>query len=306
MSTNLSPLSFLERSRSTPVMPGACQSGGCGGGCAPSKPPQTSFGEVRVNGIEIEPEWIAQEIQHHPAPDPESAWRGAASALVIRELLLQEARRRGVRAEIETDEAGRAETEQDALIRAFLETAVEPELPDHEECLRFYEARRERFRTPDLFEAAHILVEPSGDTADAWEMAEMRARAIIEEVADDASSFAAVARRVSACPSSQQDGSLGQVSKGELLAPVQEALNSLRAGTIKREPVRSPHGWHIVRLHRRIPGRELPFEAVAPKIGDMLAARSWSIAAMRLVATLAADAVIEGVTLDPAASIGAI
>ena len=47
-----------------------------------------SFGKVLVNGIEITPEAIAGEIQHHPAPDGETAWRDAARALAIREQAL--------------------------------------------------------------------------------------------------------------------------------------------------------------------------------------------------------------------------
>jgi peptidyl-prolyl cis-trans isomerase C len=66
------------------VMPSACQTGGCGGESGPSMPPPPSFSEVRVNGVEIEPEAIAQEIQHHPAPDAETAWTEAARALAVR------------------------------------------------------------------------------------------------------------------------------------------------------------------------------------------------------------------------------
>lgn len=86
-----------------PAMPSACASGGCGG-AEPLLPPPPSFGDVRVNGVEIDPESIAQEIQHHPAPDMETAWTEAARALAVRELLLQEARRLDLVAEPEEDE----------------------------------------------------------------------------------------------------------------------------------------------------------------------------------------------------------
>lgn len=287
--------------RPAPVLPGACQRGGCGGGgFAPRMPPPPTFSEVRVNGVEIEPEAIASEIQHHPAPDAETAWREAARALAIRELLLQEARRRGLEAEPEADEAGRMECDDDALIRALLDEAVEPELPGEEECRRYYDARRERFRTPDLFEAAHVLIEPEGDDGDAWAAAEAQARAVIAEVGDDPAAFAEAARELSACPSSRQDGSLGQVRRGELLPAVQAALEAIPEGTVRREPVRSPHGWHAIRLHRRIEGQVLPFEAVQGKIGEMLGARSWTLAASRYVAALAEAAEVEGIEIEPA------
>jgi peptidyl-prolyl cis-trans isomerase C len=290
--------------RLAPAMPAACVTGGCGGP-EPALPPPPSFGEVRVDGIEIPPEAIAQEIQHHPAPDAETAWREAARALVVRELLLREARRRGIAADPESDEAGRRESDDDALVRALLDEAVEPEEPGEAECRRFYAARRERFRTPDLFEVAHVLIAPEAEDAAAWEAAETQARAVIAEVGDDPAAFAAAARALSACPSAAQDGALGQVRRGELLPVVQAALEAIPEGTTRREPVRSPHGWHVLRLHRRIAGRALPYEAVAGKIAETLGARSWSLAATRFVATLAAAAEIEGVTVEGAAGQGA-
>jgi peptidyl-prolyl cis-trans isomerase C len=86
---------------------------------------------------------------------------------------------------------------------------------------------------------------------------------------------------------------------------VQAALEAIAEGTVRREPVRSPHGWHVLRLHRRHPGRALPFEAVAGRIAETLGARSWSLAATRYVAGLAARAEIEGVSVEPTVDPGA-
>ncbi len=74
-------------------------------------------------------------------------------------------------------EDGRSlEVEEDALIRTLLEEDVVPVEPGEEECLRYYQANADRFRTPDLFEAAHILIEPDGDGDGAWAAALDRAR----------------------------------------------------------------------------------------------------------------------------------
>lgn len=287
--------------RPAPVMPSACESGGCGGP-EPVLPPPPSFGEVRVNGVEILPEAIAAEIQHHPAPDAETAWIEAARALAIRELLLQEAERQGLSAQPESDENGRREADDDAIVRLLLERNVEPAAACEDECRRYYDANQGRFRTPDLFEASHILIEPEGSDEAAWVAAEARARAIAEEVGDDFARFAEAARAFSGCASAQQDGSLGQIRRGELVPQVQAGIEALAEGTTGREPVRSRFGWHVLRLQRRIPGRTVPFEAVAPKIRDMLEARSWSVAATRYIASLARSGVVEGVRVEPEAA----
>ncbi|HEX4761381.1 MAG TPA: peptidylprolyl isomerase [Sphingomicrobium sp.] len=281
-----------------PKMMSSCETGGCGGGPEPLIPPPPTFGEVRVNGVEIPPEAIAEEIQHHPAPDAETAWVEAARALAVRELLLQEARRIGLAAEPTTDEAGRTEIQEDAVIRALLEEEVVPAEPGQSECRRYYQANLERFRTPELFEAAHILIEPEGADEEAWAAAFERAQAIVREIGDDAAAFAAAARTHSGCASAQQDGSLGQIRRGELVSEVQAGLEALASGTTGREPVRSRFGWHILRLHRRIEGRTMPFDMARDRIADMLEARSWSVEAARYVAGLAARNQVEGVRIE--------
>lgn len=287
--------------RPRPEMPSACASGGCGGP-EPLIPPPPSFGEVRVNGVEIEPEAIAREIQHHPAPDAESAWVEAARALAVRELLLQEARRLRLDAKAEPDERGRLEADDDALVRAVLEQEVEPERAGEAECRRYYEANTQRFRTPDLFDAAHILIEPEGEDEAAWAAAEARARAIADAVGDSAERFAEAGRTSSGCASARQDGSLGQIRRGELVPQVQAGLEALEEGTTGREPIRSRFGWHILRLQRRIPGQVLPFDIVHPRIRDMLEARSWTVGAARFVAALAAAGQVEGVLIGEGAA----
>jgi peptidyl-prolyl cis-trans isomerase C len=303
--------------RPEPQMPSACATGGCGCGSGggsggggqtavvrlhrrgePASPQPPAYRRVAINGVEIPAEAIAEEVQQHPAPSPVQAWAAAARALAIRELLLQEARRLGLHADPEADEAGRAELEDEALIRALLEREAPPAQPSREECLRVYEARRASFRTPPLTEAAHILIEPQGEDEAAWGEALRQARIIAAEVGHDAAAFAEAARAFSGCPSRHQGGSLGQLQPGELVPEVQAALDALAEGTTRPEPVRSRYGWHVLRLARRIEGRQLPFEMVERHIVDMLEARSWAAGAARYTAALASRAQLEGVELD--------
>lgn len=288
-------------SQPEPVLPSACESGGCGGP-APNSRVQafpSSFGVVKVNGVEIEPDAIAQEIQHHPATDGETAWREAARALVIRELLLQEARHLKIKFEYEQDELGRRETDEEAMARALLEQQIIPATAGDAECRRYYEGHTERFRTPDLFEPSHILLEPKGDTEKNWIAAEDEARVIAAEVGNNPQLFAVAAREFSKCPTAHQDGSLGQIRRGELVEPIQKVLESLDEGTTGQIPVRSRFGVHLLHLHRRIDGNTLPYEVVKDKIADMLEARAWAVAAATYAAELARNAEVEGVLVDP-------
>ena len=297
MSRRLDVINPGAMDRRPAAMPSACESNGCGGP-EPLIPPPPTFSEVRVNGVEITPEAIAEEIQHHPAPDAETAWTEAARALAVRELLLQEAHRLGIEAEPESDEAGRSEADDDALVRALLEQAVEPASPGEDECRRFYEAYQDRFRTPDLFEAAHILIEPESDDEAGWAAAEQRARELGRKAGNDANAFAEAARTFSACASAQQDGSLGQIRRGELVESIQRGLEALGDGETGRDPVRSRFGWHVLRLQRRIAGRTIPFDLARDKIADTLEARSWSVESARYVTKLAARGSVEGIVIE--------
>ena len=68
---------------------------------------------VFVNGVEISDHAINAELQYHPAGSVEEAREAAARALVVRELLLQAAARRGIDEPDppETGEADERETE---------------------------------------------------------------------------------------------------------------------------------------------------------------------------------------------------
>eukprot|EP01035_Chromulina_nebulosa_P000983 gene984-1333_t len=81
---------------------------------------------VSVNGVVISRAAIAQETQNHPAAKPIEAFQAAAHALVVRELLLQEARRLGLSPAPAEDGEGRRETEEEALIRQLVEDEVPP------------------------------------------------------------------------------------------------------------------------------------------------------------------------------------
>ena len=79
---------------------------------------------VKVNGVAIPRDVIAREVQHHPARNPAESLKAAARALVVRELLLQEARRLEVEGEPLSDADGRRETAEEAAVRALVDREV--------------------------------------------------------------------------------------------------------------------------------------------------------------------------------------
>lgn len=255
---------------------------------------------VRVNGVPISRAEIAREIQHHPAKTPAAAWTAAAQALAIRELLRQEARRLGLAGAPLSDSEGRRETEDEAAMRALIDREVETPTPDEAACRRYYDNNRARFRSADIFEAAHILIAADARDPAAYGEARDKAAAIAARLRQAPAEFDALARMQSACPSAAQGGNLGQITAGQTTPEFEAALQRLVPGTITPEPVATRYGFHVIRLDRRIDGRLVPFEAVAERIAGYLEDRVERLALAQYVARLASRAAIDGVTLADA------
>jgi peptidyl-prolyl cis-trans isomerase C len=257
---------------------------------------------VSVNGVAIARGAIARETQNHPAARPIDAWQAAARALVVRELLLQEAHRLGMTPAPATDGEGRRETDEEALVRGLVEREVRTPEAEIEACRRYFAFNRERFRTPDLYEVRHILLAADPQDAKGRVEAAARAEAMIAEIRKEPAVFATLAAAVSACPSGTTGGSLGQIGPSQTIAEFEVALGTLPVGEVAPEPVETRYGFHIVQVDRRIAGRELPFEIVQPRIAAWLGDRVRHAAIRQYIGILAGRAEIAGIDLPAHAS----
>lgn len=252
---------------------------------------------VSVGGVEISPADIAAEAQNHPAPSPELAWAAAAEALVVRRLLLDEADRLGMVATELTDADGRMLAPDDARIEALLEQEVKTPSADEATARRYYDRHPERFTSPLIVEAEHILFAASPDDDLASGLAMGDARNVIRKLQEDPNLFADLAREHSACPSKESGGNLGQIGPGQTVEPFEAALFALNEGQLCEQPVRTRFGVHVIRAGRRVEGRQLPFELVRDKIAAYLEEASWRRAVSQYLSILGSKADVEGIAL---------
>jgi peptidyl-prolyl cis-trans isomerase C len=255
---------------------------------------------VSVNGVVISRDAITREIQNHPAPGPALAWREAARALVVRELLLQEAARLGIEAEPQTDAEGRRETEEEALLRALAEQEVVTPEPDEAVCRRYYANNAAKFRSADIYEASHILFAAREDDAGAFAEARQRSESVLAELSRHPELFSELAAVHSACPSGAQGGNLGQLTAGQTTPEFEAALVRLAPGAVTEVAVSSRYGFHIIRLDRKVEGRQLPYELVADRIADYLKEGVERRAAAQYIARLVWRATITGIEIEGA------
>lgn len=265
-----------------------------------SAPPRAA--PISVNGVTIPHADIARETQNHPAGKPVDAWRAAARALVVRELLLQEARRLGIAAVPAEDEEGRRETDEEAMVRALVEQHVTTPTASFEECRRYYDQNLARFRSADIYEACHILCAADPRDSSARAAARTRAEAAIATLTAAPEQFPALAADISACPSGQTGGSLGQITRGQTVREFEAALAAMQPGELSRSPIETRYGYHVIRLDRHIPGEQVPFGMVQQRIADWLDERVRRTALRQYIANLAGAAQISGIALDTNAS----
>jgi len=252
---------------------------------------------ISVNGISIARDAIQREMQHHPASKPIAAWQQAARALVIRELLLQRAKHLGLTPEPMSEETGRRETDEEALMRAVVEREVTVPEPDDETCRRYYERNRARFRSSDIYEASHILFAAVPENHEDYAQARADAAAVLATLQESPERFAVLAKAYSRCPSAEQGGNLGQITEGQTTPEFERALVSLSPGQLCAEPVATRYGFHIIRLERKHDGRVLPYEAVSERIADYLRESVRRRADAQYVARLVSAAKIEGIEI---------
>ena len=238
---------------------------------------------IRVNDHHISEDDILREMQYHPAESAAEARHAASEWLVIRTLILDRARAVGIEGD-----------DDNATFQALIEREVDVPEPSGEECRRYYGNNRARFRSPDLVEAAHILFAAPPDDADERTKKEAEAQRAIDTLSATPERFGELALAHSACDSRHNDGRLGQVSRGDTVPELETFLFNLDEGQLSPVPVKSRYGIHVVRVDKRVPGCQLPFEAVADKVADYLKEASWRRAFRQYVQLLAGNASIQG------------
>lgn len=240
-----------------------------------------------------------EQLRSGALKDKVFAYRQALNQLVIRELLLEEAVRRGLaaadaaveRAYNEARVAYKDDAEwKDALKKqGFTLEAFREELRAKQTVSRLLSQEAQKMAEPgeaelrELYEknatqlaverrkAAHILIRvPTGATP----QQKLARRARAEEArrrVQAGEDFAAVAKRYSEDTTTKDRGGvLEPFGRGEIMKPVEEAAFALKPGELS-EAVLTEYGYHVVKLLETIPGEPPQFDEVREPLKQQLA-----------------------------------
>jgi peptidyl-prolyl cis-trans isomerase C len=129
--------------------------------------------------------------------------------------------------------------EEQELQQAILTREVTAAVTDDAVRAR-YDQDATRRRGEEEVQARHILLQSEAD-----------ARTALAEVNRPGADFAEVARRRSRDPGARDGGDLGFFKRADMVAEFAEAAFALQPGQISPAPVRSPFGWHIIKVEGR-------------------------------------------------------
>lgn len=182
--------------------------------------------------------------------------KDVVNELVYQALLYENAMEKGMDKEDEFIQV--VEKTKESMLKTYAlgKLLATAEVKD-EDIKRFYEDNKDAFKQAESADASHILVEE-----------EDKAREIYEKI-KNGGDFEELAREFSTCPSKEKGGDLGTFTRGQMVKEFEDAVFENEVGTIT-EPVKTQFGYHIIKINKKNPARELTFDEVKDKIVEQV------------------------------------
>lgn len=208
-----------------------------------------------VNGQPIQQsvyDAFAAEQKAQGAPDSPELQNAVKEELVRREILAQEAKKKGL--DKSANIQGQIElAKQAVLIRAYLADYVRTHPISDAQLKAEYEAIKGNLGSTE-YKARHVLVEKEDE-----------AKAIIAKL-DKGEKLADLAKQSKDPGSKDKGGELGWSSPNAYVKPFGEALAKLKKGEYTKTPVKSDFGYHVIQLDDSRPMTPPPFDQVKQQL----------------------------------------
>ncbi|MBW1981790.1 MAG: peptidylprolyl isomerase [Deltaproteobacteria bacterium] len=218
--------------------------------------------------------------------------------LIARELLYQEARKKGIKPDQKTvDEQytaleGRFPSENDfkaaltamGLNETKLKSQLERNLAIKElvdtrivkdvavtdaETKAYYDSHPDLFRRPAQVRASHILVKLPANADDAQKAAALKKIKAVQEKVKKGGDFSALAKEYSEGPSAEKGGDLGYFGRGQMVVPFEKAAFALQPGQVS-DVVQTRFGYHLIKVTDKKPESQIAYADIKERLGNYL------------------------------------
>jgi peptidyl-prolyl cis-trans isomerase C len=240
-------------------------------------------GAMKVNGVTIPPqrlEFFVKNLVGQGRPDTPELRSMVREELINRELLAQEARRRGL--DKNTDVATQMDlTRQDILAGALMREVTKGAAVSEDTVKKEYERLKGQLGSRE-YKARHILVDKEDEAKEI--IAQIKQGANFEKLAGEKSKDQGTKVR---------GGELDWGPAGQYVKPFGDALSRLKKGQMTDAPVQTNFGWHVIRLDDERPVKVPPYDQVKPNLQQQLQQQAQKQTYDKTIADLRAKAKIE-------------
>lgn len=238
---------------------------------------------AKVNGVGIPQsrmDMFVRDLTAQGRPDSPELRASIKQELINRELLAQEAARRGL--EKNPEIAAQIDiARQSVLARAIMQEAMRTAPVTEEVMKKEFERIKSQLGTRE-YKARHILVDKEDEAKDIT--AQIRKGASFEKLAGEKSKDQGTKVR---------GGELDWSPAGNYVKPFGDALAKLKKGQMTDAPVQTTFGWHVIRLDEeralKVPG----YDEVKGNIQAQLLQQQQQQAQAKIISDLRAKAKIE-------------
>jgi len=162
---------------------------------------------------------------------------------------------------------------QSALQEAYINDELVGKVSEEQVKARYEQEISAMVRETEV-RARHILVDDENE-----------AKAIITRL-DKGEGFEAIAEEKSTDSSSNLGGDIGYFTKGQMVSEFEEAAFALKAGEYTKKPIKSPFGWHVIKVEDVREKAPPSLEDVSAAITNMLMREQYDILAGQAVERL--------------------
>jgi len=240
-------------------------------------------GPAKVNGVAIPQQrmdFFVKNLVSQGRPDTPELRNMVREELINRELLAQEARRRGLEKSAEVTTQLEL-TRQDILAGALMRDVTKGAAVTEDTVKKEYERLKGQLGSRE-FKARHILVEKEDEAKEV--IAQIKQGASFEKLAGEKSRDQGTKVR---------GGELDWGPAGQYVKPFGDALSRLKKGQMTETPVQTNFGWHVIRLDDERAIKVPPYEQVKPNLQQQLQQQMQKQTYDKTIADLRAKAKIE-------------
>jgi peptidyl-prolyl cis-trans isomerase C len=227
---------------------------------------QTGSTMAKVNGTPIPQsrlEFIMKARTSQGQPDTPEARKALREDLITEEVIAQEAKKKGL--DRDPDFITQLDmARQTAMVRAYQIDYIKNHPVSDEELRKEYETVKTQMGDKE-YKAHHILVPTEEEAKDI--IAKLKKGAKFDKLAEEKSLDTG---------SKSKGGELDWSPAANYVQPFAEALTKLRKGQLTDQPVRTPFGWHVIRLDDVRPLKIPPFEEIKQNLAQRVLQRQFA------------------------------